>query len=232
MIDVIIPCYNETTNLPELLDVLRPEIDKGQIKVYIAESPESTDKCDHIASQHQVTYIECPKKGRASQMNYAAFRGTSDFILFIHADVRPPVNFVTAIKASIRNGNQAGFFSYRFDSKNWMLRVNANFTKRDGYFAGGGDQCHFFSRRTFEQLGGYDESYVIMEDFHMIDRLRKLKIPYSVIPQDAIVSARKYKENSWLTVNLINLRILRLYKKGTSPIQLRKAYQKLLRENF
>jgi hypothetical protein len=31
-----------------------------------------------------------------------------------------------------------------------------------------------------------------------------------------LVSARKYEENSWLTVQLANLKIVKMYKKGAS----------------
>jgi hypothetical protein len=64
----------------------------------------------------------------------------------------------------------------------------------------------------------------------MIDRVRKLKIPYRIVQSKAIVSARKYEQNSWLKVNLINGIIFLKYKFGVHPTKLRKTYKSLLRE--
>ena len=69
-----------------------------------------------------------------------------------------------------------------------------------------------------------------MEDFEMIDRVRKFRIPYTIIQSNAIVSTRKYDERSWFKVNFINGYVFLRYKLGTSPLKLRKLYQQLLRE--
>jgi hypothetical protein len=42
------------------------------------------------------------------------------------------------------------------------------------------------------------------------------KEKFKLIPKATIVSARKYEQNSWLTVQLANLQVVRMYKSGAS----------------
>ncbi len=230
---IIIPTYNEAANLRILLPYLVDLCADKKITIAVADSPLSDDDSGRVCSRYEmVDYMRCPGFGRAKQMNYGAFKSRGDVLLFLHADVRPPFDFCEQVFRVISGGYKMGFFAYRFDRERWLLRVNSHFTTRDGFFAGGGDQCQFFSREVFESLGGYDEQYCIMEDFHMIDRIRKAQIPYTVIPSKALVSARKYEAHSWLKVNLINLYVFLRYKWGTPPDHLRQMYRSLLREGL
>ncbi|MGB1283428.1 MAG: glycosyltransferase, partial [Polaribacter sp.] len=179
----------------------------------------------------KVTYFESKKKGRATQMNFGAQKAKGDVFLFLHADVALPEDFYQQIIGAVKSGNKAGFFAYKFDKKGFLLDINSSFTKKDGLFAGGGDQCQFFTKETFEKLKGYNEDFCIMEDFEMIDRIRKHKISYTIIQSKATVSARKYNTNSWLKVNAINGYVFLKYKLGIHPRKLRKTYKKLLRED-
>ncbi|MFZ1704532.1 MAG: hypothetical protein WAT79_09290, partial [Saprospiraceae bacterium] len=111
----------------------------------------------------------------------------------------------TTILQKNAQGFKFGFFSYQFSPDNFWLRINAQFTKNDGWFAGGGDQIHFIDRETFLAIGGYDEQFVIMEDFSFFRKIKKQKIAYCLINLPAKVSSRKYENNSYLKVNFTNL---------------------------
>ena len=232
MLSIIIPVYNEQENLTKRLSFLCDKANKFPIEIIISNSPESIDESKMVCnSYNKVIYFEADKKGRAAQMNFGASKAIGDILLFLHADVALPEDFYTKIIDAVKSGKKAGFFAYKFDKESFLLNVNSSFTKKDGMFAGGGDQCQFFTKETFEELNGFNESYCIMEDFEMIDRVRKKKIPYTIIQSKATVSSRKYDENSWLKVNLINGYVFLKYKLGTSPEKLRKTYKSLLRES-
>ena len=231
-ISIIIPTYNEKESLVKRLSFLCKQANNYPIEIIIANSPETTDDSSKIcAKKNKVKFLNSIKKGRAAQMNFGASKATGDIFLFLHADVQLPKDFYTQIDKAIKAGHKAGFFAYQFDKESSLLNFNSRFTKKDGLFAGGGDQCHFFTRETFEKLGGYDEDFCIMEDFEMIDRIRKQNIPFTIIQSKAIVSARKYEDNSWLKVNLINGYVFLKYKLGVHPMKLRKTYKSLLRES-
>lgn len=228
-VDVVIPCYNELDNLLALSEHLSNCKDINDVHLIIADSPKTDDGTKEFCESNSLTHLKCREQGRAEQMNEGAFHGKSDFILFLHADVRPPLDFIPHLIQANEAGYEAGFYSYRFDKASFLLRINANFTGRDSRFAGGGDQCQFMTRKLFQQLGMYDESYCIMEDFDMIRRWRNNDIRYKIIQSQAIVSARKYKNGSYLKVNYMNLRAFLMFRKGIDPKEIKAYYSKLLR---
>ena len=231
-LSIIIPVYNEQDNLTKRLSFLSKEANKYSIEIIVANSPESNDNSNLICKQFpKVTYLNCKKKGRACQMNTAAAIANGAVLLFLHADVILPKDFFKQIDKTINEGNEFGFFAYKFDKNTPLLNFNSRFTYKDGFFVGGGDQCHFFIKETFKKIDGYNEDFCIMEDFEMIDRIRKNKIPFKIIQSKAIVSARKYDKHSWLKVNLINGYVFLKYKLGFHPTKLRKTYTNLLRES-
>jgi hypothetical protein len=50
-----------------------------------------------------------------------------------------------------------------------------------------------------------------MEDFDLYRKAKKSGSKFCIIDNPLLVSARKYEKNSWLKVNLVNLRIFILY---------------------
>ncbi|QOD59782.1 TIGR04283 family arsenosugar biosynthesis glycosyltransferase [Polaribacter haliotis] len=232
LLSIIIPVYNEQENLIKRLSFLCEQTNKFSIEIIVSNSPETSDNSPEICKNFdKVTYFTSDKKGRAAQMNFGASKASGDVLLFLHADVELPTDFYQQIKKAIENGNKAGFFAYKFDKETPFLNFNSKFTTKDGLFSGGGDQCQFFTKEIFKDLNGFNEDFCIMEDFEMIGRVRKQKIPFAIIQSKATVSARKYEKNSWLKVNLINGYVFLKYKFGASPENLRKTYKSLLRES-
>lgn len=232
MISIIIPNYNEEQNLPNQLTFLQSKAEQFSIEIIIANSPDTTDRSSEICKSYsKAHFFDCDKGGRAVQMNLGAAKANGEILLFLHADVKLPEDFYEQITNAIKNGNQFGFFAYKFDRNSLMLNLNSYFTKNDGIFAGAGDQAQFITKKAFDKLNGFDEDYCIMEDFKLIDSVRKHKLPYTIIQSKATVSARKYDKGSWLKVNLINGYVFLLYKLGTKPSKLRRIYKSLLRES-
>lgn len=214
------------------MSFLCKQTNKYKIEIIVSNSPETTDNSSNICkSFSEVSYFKSPKKGRAAQMNFGASKAKGSILLFLHADVQLPQDFYHQIENTIKQKKHFGFFAYKFDKETKLLNFNSKFTAKDGFFAGGGDQCHFFTKETFQKLKGYNENFCIMEDFEMMDRIRKEQIPFSIIQSKVIVSARKHEHNSWLKVNLINGFVFLKYKLGFAPVNLRKTYKSLLRES-
>jgi rSAM/selenodomain-associated transferase 2 len=230
LISIIIPVYNERENLLKNLSSLNEQANKFPLEIIVSNSPETTDDSQKICiGFDKVSCYLSNKKGRAEQMNYGASKAKGTVLLFLHADVSLPKDFYLCIKTAIDSGFKAGFFCYKFDDNRFLLRINSSFTKKDGFFAGGGDQCLFFLKETFRKLRGFNTQFCIMEDFELIDKVRKLKIPYTIIQSPVLVSARKYKANSWLRVNSVNGYMFLNYKFGRSPEKLVKIYRKWLK---
>ncbi len=229
MISVIVPAHNEEANLKTLLPRISL-LSKGyDVEVLVSLSKTNGDHSSSLSIDETTKFIHCHEDGRAVQMNTATKHAKGSILVFLHADVRPPNGFFENIKATINEGCQAGFFSYRFDKSNFLLNINATFTKKDGIFTGGGDQCLFIEREVFEAMNGFDEDQVLMEDFEFFRRMKATEVPYKIVDNDLTVSARKYDKNSYLRVNLTNLLLVILFKLDIAPKKLKRLHDKCLR---
>lgn len=225
-LSVIIPILNEADNLQKLFTWL--DIKNSSSEFIVVDCFRSVDNSEEICRNYGVNYLRSDNSGRAVQMNEGAKIATGKILMFLHADVIPAKNFEKLIEDATAAGNKVGFFAYHFHPTNRWLDINARLTKKDGLFAGGGDQCQFFLKETFHSLGGYDESLHLMEDFALIRKVKKLKIPYTIIEEPALVSSRKYNNNSYLWVNFINLLVFTGFLLGVSSPKLRQVYAKAL----
>lgn len=224
-ISVIIPCLNEEENLKNLI----PYIFKGneELLEIIVSDGGSRDKSVGISNLYGAKVIKSPVCSRAAQMNLAARYAKGEILYFLHADTWPDSGFAKMILASVASGKLAGSFSYRFDSSSQLLKINSWFTRFNGILSGGGDQSLFIEKSFFESLGGFDESFCIMEDFEIVRRIRQ-KSDFHVLPHEILVSARKYKGNNWLKVQLANFMAFCLFLLKVKPARIKSLYLNFL----
>ena len=227
-ISIIIPTLNEAENLPKLLKFLKTNPYKN-IEIIIVDAA-STDNTLEIAKKFEdVEIISQNTRNRAVQMNLGAKAATGDLLYFVHADVLPPENFAKDIIEAINAGYELGCYRFTFDKKSVMLRFNAWWTRFNFMFCRGGDQTLFVTPSVFEELNRFNESYVIMEDFDFIKRTRK-KYRFKILPKSVVVSARKYKNNSYFKVNMVNLYSYWRFQFGVSPEKIKSFYQRSLNQ--
>ncbi|MEL7221559.1 MAG: glycosyltransferase [Bacteroidota bacterium] len=183
-INIIIPTCNEEANIGQLITYLQQH---SAAEIIVANSPDTTDATAAIAQQAGATVIACPQAGRAAQMNFATQQTRSELLYFVHADTLPPPSFVADIQQALATDYSLGYFSYRFTSDRWLLKINSYFTRYNGLFAGGGDQTLFIRRCVFDQLRGFDESLRLMEDFDLVARAVRAGFQPCLIPNNKAV---------------------------------------------
>lgn len=228
---LIIPVVDEVENLRTLLPYLAGELaGRGRITVADGGSTDGTQEMLNSAGP-LVQLLQCKAKGRAQQMNEAAAVDAEsyDALYFMHADTRPPHGFYEDIRRSLADGFPVGCYRFRFDSTSPLLAINAFCTRFEGLACRGGDQSLFMQRDTWRQLGGFDDTMHIMEDYDIIQRIWAKDIPFRVIPRSIVVSARKYRANSWLRVQLANWKVFRMYKAGVPEQEMISFYRRRLR---
>ncbi|MBT0607447.1 TIGR04283 family arsenosugar biosynthesis glycosyltransferase [Aequorivita echinoideorum] len=203
-LSIIIPVLNEAKNIQRLLLHLSENI-SGENKVeLILVDGGSTDGTQNAiqnfsknSSKNSLHALEIKllhsEKGRARQMNTGSRNASGEILYFLHADSFPPKDFDRYIFSEIEKGNPAGCFRMKFDSKHWWLQLMGWFTKFNWRACRGGDQSQFITKNLFDEIGGYDESYVIYEDNILINELYARK-KYVVIQQTLTTSARLYKQ--------------------------------------
>lgn len=225
-VSIIIPTYNEAENMEAIIPYLFSIQQKSVVEIIVSDAG-STDNTVEIAKKNGVVTLISPIKGRAGQMNYATKFATGDILYFVHADSRPPLSFYTDIKAALAKGYNCGCYRSQFDSKSILLKVNAFFTRFDVLFCRGGDQTIFVTKELFEKVGPYKNEMLIMEDYDFLARIRK-QGKFKLFNKATVFSARKYDENSWLSVQKANLAIVRMYKKGNSQKDMLDTYKRML----
>ncbi len=226
MISIIIPTYNEAESISHLINYLRKNAAPSIAEIIVSDAG-SADNALQIAQQAGAQAVLSPKKGRAAQMNYGASIATGNILYFIHADTFPPATFANDIEQAVAKGYGLGRYRTKFNSKKTILRVNAFFTRFDWFVCYGGDQTLFITKALFTQTGGFKEDMLIMEDYEIVIRARQ-KTKYKIFAKAALVSARKYETNSWLTVQLANRKIVKMYKSGASQMDMVKKYKEML----
>ena len=227
-LDIIIPTFNEYQNLSILLPYLQSLIDKSTTRIIVVDAHCSDDDSASLFDEFNLEYHKTAKTSRASQLNYGAELGQGEVLLFLHADVRPPRDFIAQIEQSLKE-YEYGIFCYKFSPSSTLLGLNARATKKKSILSGGGDQSLFITRALFTKSEGYNEDQVIMEDFELFDRLQKGG-DYALIQSPATVSSRKYLKNSWLRVNLVNLLAFSLFRIGASPNLIQRFCQRWIRK--
>ena len=109
-----------------------------------------------------------------------------------------------------------------------MLKLNSYFSRFGRFTCRGGDQTLFVTRALFDQLGGYDSYYVVMEDFDLIRRVQR-RAQFQVMPKEAYISARKYDDNSYRRVTIANIIVFTMFRLGVSPQRLLRTYKRMVK---
>ncbi len=226
-LSVIIPTYNEEKAIALLVKhlLIAPG---GAVEEVLVIDGGSTDQTVAVALEAGAQVHVSPWKGRADQMNYGAQLARGDVLYFVHADTQPPTGYVADIQMSLRAGYFIGGYRSRFEAVHPLLALNSYFSRFNRLTCRGGDQTLFVTRALFEQLKGYDNYYVVMEDFDFIRRARCHE-RFRVMPEEARVSARKYEENSYAQVTIANFVVFTMFRLGFSPRQLLRTYQRMVK---
>ncbi|MFT6997400.1 MAG: rSAM/selenodomain-associated transferase 2 [Cryomorphaceae bacterium] len=226
-ISIIIPTLNEEEHIGRLIRHLTDNDHK--VEIIIADA-NSSDKTVEIAENMGVQIAKLNQPSRPKQLNKGARLATADLLYFVHADTLPPKDYANQILSASADGKTFGSFRFRFDSDRRALRFNSWWTHLPIMIARGGDQSLFISRKLFDHLNGYQEDHVVMEDYDIIIRGKRIA-KFRLLQDDVLVSARKYEENPYWKVNSSNFIIFSLYYLGFSPARLLRLYKKLIRHS-
>jgi uncharacterized protein len=221
-ISVIIPTRNEASSIAQTLARLQPA---RNVEVIVADGG-STDETVAIAQSCQATVLTTPP-GRAQQMNHAAREATGDILLFLHADTQVPYRFDQWVRRALAESQRgAGAFELQIDDARLGLRLIENWVNwRSRLLAMPyGDQAIFLQADTFWACGGFPNQ-PLMEDYELMQRLRRRGERLVIIPIPVVTSARRWQRLGILRTTAINQAIVLAYRLGVSPQHLAQWYR-------
>ena len=193
-LSIIIPILNEAKIIGNLLHHLIENSTKENLSEIIIVDGGSTDETPEIIETFNEVTLLNSKKGRAKQMNLGAKHAKGNILYFLHADSFPPKDFDKHIINEVKKNNLAGCFRMQFDSNHWWLRLASWLTQFKWRACRGGDQSLYITKMLFDDIGGYNENYIIYEDNIIINELYKRE-RFVVINKKLKTSARRYEKN-------------------------------------
>ncbi len=223
-LSVIIPAYQEAGNIRRLVSFCK---DQEGVKEVIVADGGSEDATIPEAKKAGAIVLTAPERCRAVQMNSGASEAKAPILHFVHADTTPPSGFPADIQKACEAGYRAGCFRSRFDTNSYFLLANSFFTRFSGIIFRGGGQTLFIEAELFHQLGGYKESMKIMEEYELIQRIKKAT-RFKVIARNVIVSDRKYREKGTFRLQFFYACIFILFFLRIPQKKLIRLYQRLI----
>ncbi len=198
MLSIIIPVLNEAATIKHLLIFLSENSSgENEIEILVVDggSIDGTVKIIKDFAEISQVYIQLisSEKGRAKQMNKGSQEASGKILYFLHADSFPPKNFDKFIISEVKKGNPAGCFRMQFDNNHWWLQLAGWLTQFSWRACRGGDQSLFITKQLFEEIGGYDENFIIYEDNILINELYGRK-KFVIIQHWLTTSARLYNQ--------------------------------------
>ena len=226
-ISIIIPTLNESEHISNLLNFLYANANNNVNEIIVIDGG-SSDNTVELAKKNGVIVYTSSQKGRAAQMNFGANKATGDILYFVHADSVPPPTYSFDVINTVKNDFQLGCYPFQFRSKKWLLKFNSWLTQFDKMCFRGGDQTLFITRDLFNKINGYDTNFVIMEEYDLIKRARKLA-KFTIIKTGAVsVSARKYDLNSYWRITIANFIAFTMFNIGKDPEKILSTYLSII----
>lgn len=202
---VIVPVYNRPGEVEELLASLAAQTDKD-FETVIVEDGSTVDcrtQCDGYARSANVRYHYKDNEGRSIARNHAMARANGDFFIFVDSDCILPPDYIERLRGELQRnptdcfgGPDAAHASFS-DTQKAINFAMTSFLTTGGIRGGKVHMEKFtprtfnmgFSRKVWEEVGGFREMF--SEDIDMSTRIRLKGFKIRLYPDVAVYHKRR-----------------------------------------
>lgn len=227
-LSIIIPTLNEEQGLQSLLEYIKSALRYPEKAEIIISDGGSSDRTTAVATKEGVRVVHCERPGRSIQMNEGAATSTGEILYFLHADSYPPKGFDGDIYDALNRDYMCGCYRLRFDDSHRLLNFFSWCTRLNVDLFRFGDQSLFIRRASFEEIGGFREELIVMEDQEIIRRIRRHSLSFILLKGEVVTSARKYRVNGVIRLQTIFTLITILWYLGAGQDVLKHLYSELI----
>lgn len=201
-LDIVIPVYNESNKIGKALENLVLEADNLKrlknidTNILIVDGG-SDDDTRSILNDYPVK-IEISEKGRGIQLAHGFEKGSSDLVLFLHADSTLKPNALVLMTEALQKNPFLtwGILGHKYDNRNFKLRIveNLNYFRFKYLGIAFGDQGMFFRREILNIVKV--PKIPLMEDIEISLRLMKYRSRIKL--NDLLIgSARRWEKRKF-----------------------------------
>lgn len=213
-ISAVVPTLNAAAHLSRCLKALE-EADE-----ILVSDGGSSDETVTIAQASGARVIQ-GSAGRGLQLAGGADAARHDGLLFIHADTVLAPGAVRSAREHLARSPQPTCFTLRLDDQAWQARwiERAVAARTHMLHLPYGDQGLAVRRDRYLAAGGF-RPMPLMEDVDLVSRLG----PITMLPDEALTSAERWRHDGWLHRSARNLLCLSLWRAGVSPERIARLY--------
>jgi glycosyltransferase involved in cell wall biosynthesis len=171
---ILIPARNEENYLPRCLQSIQAAAEPfaNQVEIIVALN-RCTDRTEQIALEHGAKVVRDDSRNLARIRNAAARAATGNIITTIDADSKMTANMLVEIDRLLRTGRYVGGGAMVLPER-WSLGIVATGIILSAVMlrhrvSGGLFWC---LRKDFEAIGGFNETWVCVEDLDFARRLK------------------------------------------------------------
>lgn len=234
LISIIVPLYNEGSNVVKLIEhlqwlggfheaILVDASDQPDSRAIVTSIVQGLPKSSPNTAK--IGLVTSNEVGRASQMNLGVASSAGDILVFLHCDTRLPDDAMASIRRVIENGYAWGRFDITLESKGLIYRVIERMVNLRSRIRriGTGDQAMFIATSLFNKCQGYPQ-IALMEDIAICKKLNRYSRP-GLIKKSVVTSARRWQNKGVLGTILLMWKLRFLFWLGVDSDRLANMYE-------
>ncbi|MDP2638333.1 MAG: glycosyltransferase [Candidatus Levybacteria bacterium] len=172
LVSIIIPCFNSEKFIKDCLDSLKKQTYKN-VEIFVIDNPRSTDKAGEIAKKYtKNVFVIGPE--RSAQINFGVKKAKGRYMYRVDSDFVVEPNVIAECVDKCEKEKLDGIAVHNTSAEGLGFWADVRKFERNSYID---DDLivgvRFFTKKSWEDIGGFDEKLYGPEDYDFHNRFVK-----------------------------------------------------------